>query len=94
MDVYRNLLAKINTNIQNQMPLPYISTTEYNIFSLLGVAAKEVIMCRFLADLLNPEGMHGCGIVFLMYIFSISPAIVYLYLKRYKALLQQSLVLL
>lgn len=22
-------------------------------------------MCRFLADLLNPEGSHGCGILFL-----------------------------
>lgn len=65
MDTYRNLLAKVNTNVQNQMTLSYESTSEYNIFSLLGVAAKEVIMCRFLADLLNPEGMHGCGIVFL-----------------------------
>lgn len=65
MDTYRNLLAKVNTNVQNQMTLSYESTSEFNIFSLLGVAAKEVIMCRFLADLLNPEGMHGCGIVFL-----------------------------
>ena len=65
MDTYRKLLTKVNSNILNPTTLSYVSTSEYNIFSLLGVAAKEVIMCRFLADLLNPEGMHGCEIVFL-----------------------------
>lgn len=37
----------------------------YNIFNVLGVSEKEVIMCRFLADLINPEGKHGLGNVFL-----------------------------
>lgn len=32
MDTYRNLLAKVNTNVQNQMTLSYESTSEYNIF--------------------------------------------------------------
>lgn len=39
--------------------------SDYNVFHILGISAKEVIMCRFLADLLNPEGQHGCGISFL-----------------------------
>lgn len=33
----------------------------YNIFTVLGVAYKEVIMCRFLTDLLNPAGEHYKG---------------------------------
>lgn len=37
----------------------------YNIFKVLGVADKEVIMCRMLADLLSPDGEHGQGILFL-----------------------------
>lgn len=38
---------------------------EYNLFKVLQVDAKEVVMCRFLADLLSPCGDHGCGTVFL-----------------------------
>lgn len=37
----------------------------YNIFSVLEVDDKEVIMCRMLADLLNPCGQHGMGEMFL-----------------------------
>ena len=38
---------------------------EYNIFSVLNVSDKEVIMCRMLADLLNPRGQHEQGDIFL-----------------------------
>jgi len=34
---------------------------KYNIFNVAGIAHKEVIMCRFLADLLNPQGKHCQG---------------------------------
>ncbi len=37
----------------------------YNVFSVLEVDDKEVIMCRMLADLLNPCGQHGVGDIFL-----------------------------
>jgi len=40
-------------------------TKKYNIFNVLGIAEKEVIMCRMLADLLNPKGAHGRGSAFL-----------------------------
>lgn len=43
----------------------YRPLSGYNIFQVLGVEAKEVIMCRFLASLLNPEGAHQQGILFL-----------------------------
>jgi hypothetical protein len=34
---------------------------KYNIFTVAGIAHKEVIMCRVLADLMNPRGKHGQG---------------------------------
>ena len=37
----------------------------FNIFKVLGVQNKEVILCRFLGELLNPQGSHACGSVFL-----------------------------
>ena len=57
------LLSQININCK-EFP-PYAPLSDYNVFHILGISAKEVIMCRFLADLLNPEGQHGCGISFL-----------------------------
>ena len=47
----------------------YEKLSEYNIFRVLEVEAKEVIMCRFLADLLNPDGEHGQGVLFLKAFF-------------------------
>lgn len=38
---------------------------EYNIFRVLECDGKEVLMCRMLADLLNPHGQHGRGSVYL-----------------------------
>ncbi|MDR0585590.1 MAG: PD-(D/E)XK nuclease family protein [Treponema sp.] len=32
---------------------------KYNIFKVADIAHKEVIMCRVLADLMNPQGKHG-----------------------------------
>ena len=63
MDKYTDLLSKISENCKEFSP--YIPLSEYNIFNVLEINAKEVIMCRFLADLLNPEGQHKCGILFL-----------------------------
>lgn len=34
---------------------------EYNVFEVLGVEYKEVIMCRFLGNLLDCRGKHGLG---------------------------------
>ncbi|GHV91765.1 hypothetical protein AGMMS50268_22680 [Spirochaetia bacterium] len=38
---------------------------KYNLFKVAGIAHKEVIMCRVLADLMNPQGTHGQGSRFL-----------------------------
>lgn len=63
MEYNAELLFKISEN-NKEFP-PYELLSDYNVFDILEINAKEVIMCRFLADLLNPEGQHGCGILFL-----------------------------
>lgn len=39
----------------------YKTDSGFNIFKTLGVENKEVIICRFLGELLNPNGSHGQG---------------------------------
>lgn len=63
MDGPRELLAEVSKRLKGC--LPHQPLSGYNIFRILGVEAKEVIMCRFLADLLNPERSHGTGPLFL-----------------------------
>ena len=38
---------------------------EFNIFLALGIEAKEVLNCRFIAELINPSGSHGQGNIYL-----------------------------
>lgn len=38
---------------------------DYNIFKVLEMTDREVLMCRVLADFLNPEGAHGKGAKYL-----------------------------
>ena len=38
---------------------------DFNVFKVLRIDTKEVIMCRFLAELLKQDGIHGHGRVFL-----------------------------
>ena len=46
----------------------YIQTGEkYNIFKIAGISEKEVIMCRIIANLLNPKGSHYKGDIYLIY---------------------------
>ena len=41
----------------------------YNIYQLLDITDKEVQMCRILADLLDPDGVHDEGIKYLKVFF-------------------------
>ncbi|MDR0290719.1 MAG: PD-(D/E)XK nuclease family protein, partial [Treponema sp.] len=38
---------------------------KYNIFKIANINEKEVIMCRVLADLLDPKGLHNQGDIYL-----------------------------
>lgn len=53
---YRSLLSKISSC--NSEGISRVKKLNYNVFDVLGVSHKEVIMCRFLADLLKPDGEH------------------------------------
>jgi hypothetical protein len=63
MDFTDNFLQELYKRI-SELHSEDISTG-YNIFSVLEVSEKEVIMCRMLYDLLNPYGHHGEGTRFL-----------------------------
>lgn len=69
MDSYRKLLLSVSADMKNQDTMLDDPKIKYNIFEILGVREKEVVMCRFLTDLLNPEGRHGYGILFLKSFF-------------------------
>lgn len=51
------LLKEISKCGRNSCSISY----EYNIFEVLGVEYNEVIMCRFIGNLLEPKGKHGLG---------------------------------
>jgi hypothetical protein len=44
---------------------------KYNIFKIAQINEKEVIICRIIADLLDPKGNHKRGDVFLQYFLEI-----------------------
>ena len=59
----RDLLSRVSEEWEkSRINSPFLS---YNVFRVLGIQEKEVVMCRFLADLLDPQGDHGCGVLFL-----------------------------
>lgn len=70
MDDYRNLLLNVSSDMKSKEAMPYNPQLKYNIFHILEMTEKEVVMCRFLTDLLNPEGQHGYGILFLKSFFT------------------------
>ena len=63
MENQRDLLSRVSEE-WGKIPdhSPFLS---YNVFQVLGIQEKEVVMCRFLADLLDPQGDHAAGILFL-----------------------------
>ena len=47
-----NTVVKQNKTVAN-------ATNPYNIFSVLSIETKEVLICRVIGDFLNPRGKHG-----------------------------------
>ncbi|MBQ4650832.1 MAG: PD-(D/E)XK nuclease family protein [Firmicutes bacterium] len=64
-----NLIKDVYKTIETYYKSNHSSDDDYNIFNVLGIAEKEVIMCRMLTDLLNPKGLHGRGPLFLKNFF-------------------------
>ena len=50
---------------QNTENVNLLKTKDYNIFSVLQIQSKEVLICRMIADLLNPRWQHGAGAEYL-----------------------------
>lgn len=59
------LISEISKLIKQYNEEHKNDTQPYNIFKVLEVSDKEVIMCRFLTDLLNPNGEHNRGSFYL-----------------------------
>ncbi len=57
-NIYECLLQKIHEQIQND-PYGTEKNNSFNIFKVLGITDKEVLICRLLGDLLDPRGSHG-----------------------------------
>ncbi|GMO57473.1 MAG: hypothetical protein Ta2G_17190 [Termitinemataceae bacterium] len=61
----KSLLAE-TAKITKQLEKGYRDNgTKYNIFNIAGIGEKEVIMCKVIADLLDPKGKHYKGTIYL-----------------------------
>lgn len=54
------ILSKLSEGLSKEN-LMNTGKNGFNIFNVLGVETKEVIICRFLGELLKPYGSHGLG---------------------------------
>ena len=59
------LLERVPVIIKNYEEQYRKTGLTYNIFKIAGIGEREVIVCRVLADLLDPKGLHGRGNVYL-----------------------------
>jgi len=64
-DIPENNVCQLLTNVEKvrkSFEAKWRETGEkYNLFNVAGIAHKEVIMCRVIADLLDPHGKHCQG---------------------------------
>lgn len=56
-----DLLSTIGKKLKENEIADAEKSYGFNIFNVLGVSSKEVIICRFLGELLNPDGGHSMG---------------------------------
>ena len=61
--------AAVNMNIELGRRVNDITPGGFNVFEITGIERKEVMMCRFLHELLSPKGSHGMGRLFLREFF-------------------------
>ena len=66
METMKNLLSQVSSIIQQYEKVAELTGENFNVFKILGVETKEVkTHSAFIAELLNPQGSHGQGDVFL-----------------------------
>ena len=63
---FKDLLTQVRAISKKYENIARITGENYNIFNILGLSTKEVrTHSAFIADLLDPNGLHGKGDVFL-----------------------------
>ncbi len=66
METMKNLLSQVSSIIQQYEKVAELTGENFNVFKILKVETKEVkTHSAFIAELLNPQGSHGQGDVFL-----------------------------
>ena len=60
-----SLLEKSSVIVEELKATKKDSGEDFNIFNITGFASDEVKVCRMLAEILNSDGKHGCGAIFL-----------------------------
>lgn len=65
IDSISQILEEIGKVVQNYTDRHPKDSEPYNVFKVLEISEREVLMCRILADLLNPQGSHNRGAVYL-----------------------------
>ncbi|SES90676.1 PD-(D/E)XK nuclease superfamily protein [Pseudobutyrivibrio sp. C4] len=65
MDTFTNLLKKASKYVTEYHSVNELGKNDFNIFRIERIDNKEVLMCRFLRELLDPKGSHGHGDTFL-----------------------------
>jgi len=66
LDAAKSLLGQYQAKRKEVLDKRRETASEYNLFRLLGLERYEVwLHSRFLADLLDPDGLHGQGGLFL-----------------------------
>jgi hypothetical protein len=58
-------LTQISNISKKYEEIARISGRNYNLFTIAGIESKETIICKVIADLLNPQGLHCKGDVYL-----------------------------
>ena len=56
-----DIFNKIINDLRDYLPENVSFNNDFNIFKVLGIESKEVLICRFLGELLNPGGSHEMG---------------------------------
>ena len=65
MEDVMQLLQTVNTIVEANEAKKKASASDFNIFSITGIHYKEVPICSFLRELLDPQGSHMQGSLFL-----------------------------
>ena len=58
-----NSIKRIIDETCKNLPNDIADTGKFNIFKILGIESKEVLICRFLGELLKPNGSHNMGTI-------------------------------